>query len=199
MNYVPSGGSWDLGGPNVTNENTTDEKIVDHETDALYPKLDGLYTPPGWTPEMTKWYNEHNGSFAKAGTPAAKYEDAVRKGWNNPDDYFQSFEDVMSSIYDEAYELIVEKQRGYGSKNIEQLGLYGVFSRVAYDKIERLKKALSGTVENGVVHIETTPELNDAVEDAALDIINYMVIFIALWRGLWGKPLQEELELERGY
>ena len=54
---------------------------------------------------------------------------------------------------------------------------------------------MNGTIVNGKIQItiELGDEEEDTYEDALKDIANYALIMLALYRGMWGKPLQEEL------
>lgn len=114
--------------------------------------------------------------------------------------FTDSFEGTFSVIYSEALELLINRQRKYGPDNIQQQGLYGVITRIADDKLARVKQSLNGTLENGKLvlnQIETrgnTGEGDDSFEDALLDIANYALIALALHRGQWGKPLIEDME-----
>jgi hypothetical protein len=55
-------------------------------------------------------------------------------------------------------------------------------------------KSLNGTIVDGKVHLNDLEEKHkdEAFEDALFDIANYALIAIALKRGEWGKPLEEE-------
>lgn len=111
----------------------------------------------------------------------------------------KTFEQVFQKIYGEAFDLLVAKQRRYGNKNIEQLGLHGVISRISNDKAERAKKFLNGKVINGVIVLDPLDESTDeSLEDTLLDIANYALIAVALKRNLWGRPLNSEVEADRG-
>jgi len=68
----------------------------------------------------------------------------------------ESFEDVFEALAKEATDLLVQKQRGYGPKNIEELGFHGVFSRLASDKINRLRNLMNGSVVKGQVVLDFT-------------------------------------------
>jgi hypothetical protein len=101
-----------------------------------------------------------------------------------------TFEDVFEGIFTEAFDLLVERQRKYGPDNIRQLGTFGVFGRLADDKVERIRRAMNGTITHGRVELEDVEKFADeSFEDALFDIANYALIIIALGRGLWGKPL----------
>ena len=107
----------------------------------------------------------------------------------------ETFEDVFSGIYSEALEILIERQKKYGPNNIRQLGLYGVFSRLAFDKIERVRRSLNGRVVNGDVILDLGGEdfADESFEDALFDIANYALIIIALRRGQWGRPMADEV------
>lgn len=103
-----------------------------------------------------------------------------------------TFEDVFEDIFKEAFDLLIERQRKYGPENISGQGLYGIITRIADDKISRVRTAMNGQVVNGKVVINPIEdrEAEDTFEDALLDIANYALIALALKRGLWGKPLR---------
>ena len=109
-------------------------------------------------------------------------------------DTHKTFEDTFADIFAEAFNLLVDRQRKYGPKNIERLGLFGVLSRLANDKVERVMRGMTGTVKWGEVTIDVVDAQDESFEDALLDIANYALIAIALKRGLWGLPLREELD-----
>lgn len=114
--------------------------------------------------------------------------------------YTDSFEGAFSVIYSEALELLINRQRKYGPENIRQQGIYGVITRIADDKLARVKQSLNGTLENGRLELDpietkgNTGEGDDSFEDALLDIANYALIALALHRGEWGKPLIEDMD-----
>jgi hypothetical protein len=109
-----------------------------------------------------------------------------------PTKFYGTFQDVFADIYKEAFDLLVERQRKYGPKNIESLGLFGVFGRLSDDKVERIKRGINGTISHGVVTLTNLDDFDDeSFEDALYDIANYALIMIALKRGLWGKPLDD--------
>lgn len=103
-----------------------------------------------------------------------------------------TFEAVFEDIFQEALDLLIERQRKYGPDNIASQGIYGIITRIADDKIARVRTAMNGRVVNGKVTIDpiTDREAQDTFEDALLDIANYALIALALKRGLWGKPLR---------
>lgn len=107
----------------------------------------------------------------------------------------ETFEDVMFGLYEEAFALLVDRQRKYGPENVRRLGMFGVFSRLSFDKIERVKRALNGRIVNGevILDLENTDFADESLEDAILDIVNYGIIMLAVKRGLWGRPLAEEV------
>jgi hypothetical protein len=107
-----------------------------------------------------------------------------------------SFEATFADIYQEEFELLVERQRKYGPENIRQLGLWGVFGRFADDKVNRIRRAFNGTIRKGVLEVELSDSDYDdeTLEDALLDSANYPTIMLAQKRGLWGRPLQEDMD-----
>lgn len=107
-----------------------------------------------------------------------------------------TFQEVFDGIFGEAFNLLVERQRKYGPKNVESLGLFGVFNRLSDDKVERIRRAMNGKIEHGRIELDDFEDFGDeSFEDALFDIANYALIMIALKRGLWGKPLAPETAL----
>jgi len=106
----------------------------------------------------------------------------------------RTFQEVFSEIFDESWQVLVDRQAKYGNVNIQQLGLYGVLSRVANDKMSRVMKSLNGSIVDGKVHLDAIEDKHrdEAFEDALFDIANYALIAIAVKRGVWGKPLEEK-------
>jgi hypothetical protein len=106
--------------------------------------------------------------------------------------YTPSFEDVFQMIFGEAFELLIERQKKYGPDNIERLGEYGVLSRLAHDKVERVMRAFNGRIVRGQVLLDDPTDYeDDTYEDGLFDIANYALIAIAKHRGLWGAPLSD--------
>lgn len=106
----------------------------------------------------------------------------------------QTFEKVFGKIYNEAYDLLCEKQARYGDSNIEQLGLHGVISRIGNDKIARARKFMQGKIIDGQVILDPLDESTyESLADTLLDIANYALIAVALQRGLWGAPMEKDL------
>jgi hypothetical protein len=106
----------------------------------------------------------------------------------------ETFDKTFASIYNEAYELLIKKQQRYGDSNIEQLGLHGVISRIAHDKVARAKKFMNGKIVNGQVILDPLDQTTDeSLADTLLDIANYALIAVALQRGQWGRPLESDL------
>src|SRR3990172_6694325 len=103
-----------------------------------------------------------------------------------------TFEDVAMKVFDECFDLLVASQVKYGPKNVEQQGLYGLLVRMRDDKLNRIQRALNGSIVNGQIvldDIDLTGEEGDTLEDAYKDLANYAVISLILLRGEWGKPL----------
>lgn len=105
----------------------------------------------------------------------------------------KTFQETFAEIFNESWQVLVDRQGKYGNANIQQLGLYGVLSRVANDKMSRVMKSLNGTIVDGKVRLDAIDDKHrdEAFEDALFDIANYALIAIALKRGVWGNPLEE--------
>ena len=107
----------------------------------------------------------------------------------------ETFESVFEELYAESFDLLCRKQMRYGNANIEQLGLHGVISRIAHDKVARAKKFLNGKIIDGQVVLDQMDETSEeSLEDTLLDIANYALIAVSLRRGLWGRPMRHEIE-----
>lgn len=99
-----------------------------------------------------------------------------------------TFQRVFQRLHDECLDVLVERQRKYGRKNIPRFGPYGTVVRLS-DKLERLiNLTASGRVENHAP--------DETVEDTLIDIANYANIIRAQLRGWWTNdtcpPLEEE-------
>ena len=106
----------------------------------------------------------------------------------------KTFQEVFAEIFNESWNVMIDRQAKYGNANIQQLGLYGVLSRVANDKMSRVMKSLNGKIVDGKVLLDPIKEehVDEFLEDALLDIANYALIAIALKRGVWGKKFDEK-------
>lgn len=109
-----------------------------------------------------------------------------------PDFKPKTFQDAFQFIFDEAFDVLVEKQIAYGPENIKELDFFGVFSRLASDKVNRIRNLMKGVVVNGTVYVQFPLDLEETVEDTLVDIMNYAAILIALRKGWWGLPLESE-------
>lgn len=105
-----------------------------------------------------------------------------------------TFEDTFQGIFDEALALLIDRQRKYGSRNITEQGLFGVFQRIEKDKMSRLRRAFNGQIVNGEVELAPVADGagDEPFEDTLKDIANYALIMLALYRGEWGRPLGDE-------
>jgi hypothetical protein len=98
----------------------------------------------------------------------------------------KEFIEYFADLSQESYDILIQRQEGYGPSNIEGLGPYGVFSRLALDKCGRIATSLNGTIKSGVPQV--SPDwFNDGVRDALIDISNYALILIALGEGKWSE------------
>ncbi|NBT01638.1 MAG: hypothetical protein EBS61_13840 [Betaproteobacteria bacterium] len=79
-------------------------------------------------------------------------------------------------------------------ENLPQNDAHGVISRISFDKVSRALKFMNGRIVNGKVELDGMDDsTEESLEDTLLDIANYALIAVALRRGVWGKPLEEEL------
>lgn len=101
------------------------------------------------------------------------------------------FVEYFQGLYDNALNIMVERQQGYGPSNIESLGAYGVFSRLASDKVSRIANELNGVIDSGEA-IVTDDWFTEGVRDALVDIANYAMILIALGEGKWSEVARGE-------
>lgn len=115
---------------------------------------------------------------------------------NTPKDFEQYFQ----GLYDEARDILVQRQAQYGPANIESLAIPGVFSRLSDDKMSRIKKALSGEFIKGrvVLSPESLKELqHPSVRDALMDAANYCLILVSLIEDEWSN-LKLDLDPDDG-
>lgn len=117
-----------------------------------------------------------------------------------------NFQQAVALILDQMFRTMVERQRKYGARNIQNLGVLGVLERGARDKMERLfqfyeredlrQRCLETGMPPEVVDRYLPPAQADyqdeTLEDAHIDAGNYVtVIALMLRRGWWGLPLVE--------
>jgi hypothetical protein len=96
----------------------------------------------------------------------------------------KAFIEYFHDLSMEAHAVMVQRQAGYGPGNIEALGPYGVFSRLAEDKCSRVATSLNGSIVDGKAKVGDG-WFNEGVRDALVDIANYALILIALGEGKW--------------
>lgn len=99
----------------------------------------------------------------------------------------KTFEEALDEVMAELRELMINKQRDYGHRNIMDFGEYGVLVR-ANDKIARLKNLLG----------KKEPK-NEALEDSWRDLANYAIIALMLRKGTFTLPLKEDLHNHEAY
>ena len=81
----------------------------------------------------------------------------------------------MEKIADEMKELLKEKNRTYGNKNVEKMGKLGVLTRIE-EKLERLKHMIKNNIED-----------KESREDSWKDIAGFGIIGVLLERNKWKK------------
>lgn len=98
----------------------------------------------------------------------------------------EKFKDESMAIYDEAWNLLVQKQMDYGPYNIANAPggpLNGLMVRM-HDKIARLN--------NLIYETKDTPR-NESIEDSFVDLLNYSAIALMVLRGRWhGVPNRKD-------
>lgn len=92
----------------------------------------------------------------------------------------RTFEDSFDEVVLDLRQLIINKQRDYGHRNITDFGEWGVLVRVN-DKVARLRHLLG----------QAEPR-NESLEDTWRDIANYAIIALMLRRGIFTQPLKED-------
>lgn len=93
----------------------------------------------------------------------------------------ETFEQMTLHISREISKILAQKQRDYGRGNIDAFGELGVLVR-ASDKLERLKNLL----------MKDAKPSNESLEDTWLDWIGYGFIGLAVHRGWWCPPFEED-------
>ena len=81
----------------------------------------------------------------------------------------------MEKIADEMKELLKEKNRTYGNKNVEKIGKLAVLTRIE-EKLERLKHMIKNNIED-----------KESREDSWKDIAGFGIIGVLLERNKWKK------------
>ena len=118
-----------------------------------------------------------------------------------------TFDDAMDTVYASMREIMISKQKLRGPGNITSQGLYGIFTRVKDDKLERIMKSVKRDVQREqclkdgmpveVVDqyyparevVEANLEKGDSLEDDIIDCANYCIIALMVMRGIWGFPV----------
>lgn len=98
----------------------------------------------------------------------------------------QTFEDALDEAISRCREIMLDRQRKYGPKNISGTGKAGIVVRLS-DKIARISHKYWGA--------QTRPQEFDdeSEEDTWADIANYGLIGLMVHLHIWGLPLEEEL------
>ena len=104
-----------------------------------------------------------------------------------------SFQEYFGALYKRALDLLIERQRKYGPENIRRQGLFGIFTRLRDDKMARLSNSINGKIERGEAFL-VMDEMADeeSIEDTLIDIANYALIMLSVYRGEWCPPLVED-------
>lgn len=121
------------------------------------------------------------------------------------DKVFETFNEAMDSVYKDMREIMISKQTLRGAGNISAQGLYGIFTRVKDDKLERIMKSVKRDVQREQCLADGLPQdivdkyypardvaeahAEDSLEDDILDCANYCIIAMMVMRGIWGLPV----------
>lgn len=142
---------------------------------------------PGFAPETV----EFRGTSVEVTDPEPRWKAPITIGDWASEFAGGTFQATFADLFREAFDLLVERQKKYGPENIRVQGIYGVFTRMSADKVERIRAAMNGRVVAGEIQLDPFLDAADeTVEDALLDVANYALIMLSLKRGIWGKPLQ---------
>ena len=104
-----------------------------------------------------------------------------------------NYEDGVSEVVKELSELLINKQRDYGHKNITEMGVIGLIVRMN-DKMARLKN-LHGFTDKSYQLKEAK---NESITDTWKDIANYAIIALMLENDTFKLELQEAKASPRG-
>lgn len=98
----------------------------------------------------------------------------------------EKFKGESMAVYEEAWNLLVQKQMDYGPYNIANAPggpLNGLLVRM-HDKIARLNHL--------IYEVKDTPK-NESIQDSFIDLLNYSAIALMVLRGKWsGVPRQPD-------
>ena len=93
-----------------------------------------------------------------------------------------TFEEALRRIYAEKLAIMQNRQRKYGSGNIDGTGFLGCATRIR-DKWERFWRF--------ALAIDTTDYDDEGIEDTLIDMSNHSDIALMLRRGWWGLPMEK--------
>jgi hypothetical protein len=101
-----------------------------------------------------------------------------------------TWDEAVSKFYEHANGIMHDRQAKYGPNNVTEQGLFGICTRLASDKVQRMLKALNGKVVAGKVILdEVDADFSDeSFDDTLFDIANYALIAWMLRKGYWLLP-----------
>jgi len=91
----------------------------------------------------------------------------------------KTFDEACYQVAKELAELVIRKQKDYGTGNILKFGELGILVRMS-DKIERL------------INLQNKEGVTEPKYDAIDDLGGYSIVWIMLNRGYFTLPLKEE-------
>jgi hypothetical protein len=100
-----------------------------------------------------------------------------------------TYEQAIDWAWEKIRYTLIDRQRKYGHENINRSGELGLLVRLN-DKLARMENLLK--IRGTSILLEVCEE-DESVEDTAIDIAGYGIIWVMWLRGLWGKyPLEED-------
>jgi hypothetical protein len=95
------------------------------------------------------------------------------------------FEYLLFPYYQEAFQVLCDRQKKYGPQNILGAGVPGVIEQ-ARNKVDRARAQLRGDYVGGEIVLEKMDEETRKVfRDSLIDLANYSLIALALHEGSW--------------
>lgn len=117
-----------------------------------------------------------------------------------------TFDEAIREISNEVADLVISKQKDYGTKNILESPIgpeQGIIIRL-FDKAARIENLNEKTLNRIKLQLELAKDLktylkdvakNEPLEDSWKDIIGYGLIGIMLQRNVFTLPLKENTEV----
>lgn len=101
-----------------------------------------------------------------------------------------TFEQALDSTLARLRQVMIDRQRKYGSKNIERLGQIGVMYQID-NKYWRLDNLYFDADHDPRPLSAETPDEGIVKEDTLIDLANYAAIVLMVRAGIWGLPMED--------